>query len=250
MRELEGKVALVTGAGSGIGRAAAVLLARRGAKVVVSDFSREGAEATRNTIETEGGKAIALAVDVRKAKEVEELIKVVVDRFGRLDVAFNNAGASHPWARLARISEEDFDRTIDTNVKGVFLCMKYEIPIMQQLGGGVIINNASSSANRPSERLSIYSASKCAVVGMTNAAAIEYGKDNIRIVAISPGWINTPPVRELMSREGTGDILSRMIPLGRLGEPEEVAEVVCWLASDRASYISGGNIMVTAGMNL
>lgn len=250
MRELEGKVALVTGGGSGIGRATAVLFARRGARVAVSDFHLEAAQETCRLIASEGGEAMPIGTDVRVAREVEEMVARTLDRFGRLDAAFNNAGAGHPWARLARLSEEDFDRTVDTNVKGVFLSMKFEIPVMQRQGGGVIINNASSSANRASDRLSIYSASKFAVVGMTNAAAIEYGRDNIRIVAISPGWIKTPPVEELMAREGTGEILRRMIPLGRLGEPEEVAEVVCWLASERASYVSGGNIMVTAGMNL
>ncbi|MCX7981666.1 MAG: glucose 1-dehydrogenase [Syntrophales bacterium] len=250
MKELEGKVALVTGGGSGIGRATAVLLARRGARVVVSDYNWEAARQTCGIIDAEGGEALPVQTDVRIAREVEEMVKETVDKFGRLDCAFNNAGASHPWARLARISEEDFDRTMDTNVKGVFLSMKYEIPIMQRQGGGVIINCASSAANRASDRLSVYSASKFAVLGLTNAAAIEYGKDNIRIVAISPGWIETPPVQELMNKEKTGEILQKMIPLGRLGKPEEVAELVCWLASDRASYISGGNIMITAGMNL
>ncbi len=248
--ELENRVALITGAGSGIGRATARLFAKRGARVAVSDLSENQAEETRQMIVSEGGEAIAIPTDVRSASEVAAMVHKTVDTFGRLDAAFNNAGASHPWARLSQLSEEDFDRTVDTNLKGIFLCMKYEIPVMQRQGGGVIINSASSSANRAAERLSVYSASKFGVVGLTNAAAIEYGRDKIRIVAISPGWIKTPPVENLMSRDRTGEILFKMIPLGRLGEPEEVAELVCWLASDRASYISGGNIMITAGMNL
>ncbi len=250
MSIFEGKVALVTGAGSGMGRATAVMFAARGAKVTVSDYNADAAEETVKIIREAGGEAITVQTDVRIASQVEAMVKQTVDKFGRLDAAFNNAGKGSAWSKLAQITEEDFDNTVDTNLKGVFLCMKYEIPVMQQQGGGVIINNASSSSNRAADRLSVYSASKFGVVGMTNAAAIEYGRDQIRIVAISPGWIRTPPVEELMQKKGTGELLFNMIPMKRLGEPEEVAELVTWLASDAASYISGGNIMITAGVNL
>ncbi len=250
MSTFEGKVALVTGAGSGMGRATALMFAKRGAKVAVSDFAEAPGEQTVQMIKDAGGEAFFIQTDVRRADQVEKMVARTVENFGRLDAAFNNAGTGGTWSRLAQISEEDFDRTVDTNLKGVFLCMKFQIPVMQRQGGGVIINNASSSANRAADRLSVYSASKFGVVGLTNAAAIEYGRDQIRIVAISPGWIRTPLVEELMQKPGTGELLMRMIPLQRLGEPEEVAELVTWLASDAASYVSGGNIMITAGMNL
>lgn len=250
MSNFEGKVALVTGGGSGMGRATAVMFAKRGAKVTVSDYSEQAGAQTVRMIREAGGEAIFVQADVRVAQQVEEMVMKTVEQYGRLDAAFNNAGVGGPWARLAQISEEDFDKTLDTNLKGVFLCMKYEIPVMQRQGGGVIINNASSSANRAADRLSVYSASKSGVVGMTNAAAIEYGKDQIRIVAISPGWIRTPIIEELLQKEDTAKILFNSIPLKRIGEPEEVAELVTWLASDAASYISGGNILITAGVNL
>jgi NAD(P)-dependent dehydrogenase (short-subunit alcohol dehydrogenase family) len=250
MMIFEGKVALVTGAGSGMGRATAIMFARRGAKVTVSDYVMESAEETVKLIRDAGGEAIAVRTDVRVASEVEAMVRQTVDKFGRLDAAFNNAGKGGTWAKLANISEEEFDATVDTNLKGVFLCMKYEIIAMKRLGGGVIVNNASSSSNRAADRLSVYSASKFGIAGLTNAAAIEYGPDKIRIVAVSPGWIRTPPVEELMKKPGTGEILFNMIPMKRLGEPEEVAEVVIWLASDAASYVSGGNILITAGVNL
>ena len=152
MSNFEGKVALVTGGGSGMGRATAVMFAKRGAKVTVSDYSEQAGAQTVRMIREAGGEAIFVQADVRVAQQVEEMVMKTVEQYGRLDAAFNNAGVGGPWARLAQISEEDFDKTLDTNLKGVFLCMKYEIPVMQRQGGGVIINNASSSANRAADR--------------------------------------------------------------------------------------------------
>jgi NAD(P)-dependent dehydrogenase (short-subunit alcohol dehydrogenase family) len=173
-----------------------------------------------------------------------------VKKYGRLDIAFNNAGVGGIMARLVRTSEEIFDEVVDTNFKGVWLSMKYEIPVMQKQGGGVIINNASIAGVATAERLSVYSGSKHAVVGISNAAATEYGKDNIRVVAICPGWIKTRMTEELRAQKDADATIQGSVPLKRMGEPEEVAETVIWLASDGASYVSGGTFIISGGMGV
>lgn len=245
-----GKVALVTGGGSGMGRAASILFAQRGAKVVVGDSSITKGEETALMIRDSGGQAIFVHADVRIAAEVEGMIKESIENYNRLDIAFNNAGIRGFWGKLDQIGEEDFDQVIDINLKGVFFSMKYEIKYMQKQGGGVIINMASAAGHRATENLSIYSASKSGIIGLTNAAAIEYGKDKIRIIAISPGWIRTQLIQKMMKKESSAKMLQDSSPLGRIGEPEEVAELVTWLASDAASYISGGNVLITGAASL
>lgn len=250
MENFTDKVALVTGGSSGIGRATAIMFGKKGAKVVVANRRVKEGEETVTTIKDAGGEATFIQTDVRIASQVESLVDKIVEKYGRLDIAFNNAGVGGAWARLARETEEAFDAMVDTNLKGVWLCMKYEIPVMQKQGGGVIVNNSSISGIATAERLAVYSATKFGVVGLTNAAAHEYGKDKIRIVAICPGWIKTPIIEPIMQKEDTAKIVFNTIPLGRLGAPEEVAELVTWLASDSASFITGGTIAISGGMNI
>jgi NAD(P)-dependent dehydrogenase (short-subunit alcohol dehydrogenase family) len=176
-------------------------------------------------------------------------VQQTVKKYRHLDIAFNNAGVGGIYARLIRTTEELFDEVVDTNFKGVWLSMKYEIPVMQQQGGGIIINNASIAGVSTSERLSVYSGSKHAAVAISNAAAREYGRDNIRVAAICPGWIKTRMTEDLRARKDA-DTFRDSIPLKRWGEPEEVAEMVIWLASDAASFVSGGAFIVSGGMNV
>ncbi len=188
--------------------------------------------------------------DVRIASQVENMVQQTVKKYGRLDIAFNNAGVGGIMARLIRMTEETFDELVDTNFKGVWLSMKYEIPVMLEQGGGVIINNASIAGVSTAERLSVYSGSKHAVVAISNAASSEYGRDNIRVFSICPGWIKTHMTEDLRARKDADTIMQGNIPLKRWGEPEEVAEMVIWLASDAASFVSGGAFIISGGMNV
>jgi NAD(P)-dependent dehydrogenase (short-subunit alcohol dehydrogenase family) len=250
MNTFAGKVALVTGGSSGIGRATAVKFGERGAKVVVAARRETEGKETVELIRKAGGEALFVQTDVRVASQVENMVSQTVKKYGRLDIAFNNAGVGGIMARLVRTTEELFDELVDTNFKGVWLSMKYELPVMQKQGGGVIINNASIAGVATAERLSVYSGSKHAVVAISNAAATEYGKDNIRVVAICPGWIKTRMTEELRAQKDADTTIQSSVPLKRIGEPEEVAEMVVWLASDAASYVSGGAFIVSGGMNV
>jgi NAD(P)-dependent dehydrogenase (short-subunit alcohol dehydrogenase family) len=244
-----GKVALVTGGSSGIGRATAIKFGERGAKVVVAARREKEGKETGEMIKKAGGEATFVQTDVRIASQVENMVQQTVKKYGRLDIAFNNAGVEGIMARLIRTTEELFDEVVDTNFKGVWLSMKYEIPVMQQQGGGVIINNSSVSGVATAERLAVYSGSKHAVVAISKAAATEYGKDNIRVVAVCPGWIKTRMTEELRASK-YADAFRDNIPLKRWGEPEEVAEMVIWLASDAASFVTGGAFVISGGMNV
>jgi len=249
MNTFVGKVALVTGGSAGIGRATAIKFAERGARVVVAARREKESNETVEMIRKAGGEAMFVQTDVRIASQVENMVRQTVQKYGRLDIAFNNAGVGGIMARLIRTTEETFDQVVDTNFKGVWLCMKYEIPVMQQQGGGVIINNASIAGVSTAERLSVYSGSKHAVVAISNAAAVEYGRDNIRVVAVCPGWIKTAMTEELRARK-EADAFREAIPLKRWGEPEEVAEMVVWLASDAASFVTGGTFIISGGMGI
>jgi len=249
MNTFAGKVALVTGGSSGIGRATAIKFGERGAKVVVANRREKEGKETGEMIKKAGGEATFVQTDVRIASQVENMVQQTVKKYGRLDIAFNNAGVEGIMARLIRTTEELFDEVVDTNFKGVWLSMKYEIPVMQQQGGGVIINNSSVSGVATAERLAVYSGSKHAVVAISKAAATEYGKDNIRVVAVCPGWIKTRMTEELRASK-YADAFRDNIPLKRWGEPEEVAEMVIWLASDAASFVTGGAFVISGGMNV
>jgi NAD(P)-dependent dehydrogenase (short-subunit alcohol dehydrogenase family) len=244
-----GKVVLVTGGSSGIGRATAIKFGEQGAKVVVANRREKEGNETAELIKKAGGEAMFVRTDVRIASQVENMVQQTVRKYGRVDIAFNNAGVGGIMARLVRTTEELFDELVDTNFKGVWLSMKYEIPVMQQQGGGIIINNSSVSGVATAERLAVYSASKHAVVGLSKAAAVEYGRDKIRVVAICPGWIETAMTEQLRARPDA-DAFRSMIPLQRWGKPEEVAEMVIWLASDAASFVTGGAFIISGGMNV
>jgi NAD(P)-dependent dehydrogenase (short-subunit alcohol dehydrogenase family) len=246
---LEGKVALITGGGSGIGRAAALAFAREGARVAVADISLETATETASLLSASGAHSAAFASDVARAEEVEALVAQTVERFGRLDCAFNNAGieGGPPGTRLHEYAEDVWDRVVNVDLKGVWLCMKYEITAMLLAGGGAIVNT-SSIAGLVGGGNSAYVASKHGVVGLTRRAALEYGPAGIRVNAVCPGSIRTPMLERLFraapEREG---LLVEQAPLGRLGQPEEVAEAVIWLCSDAASFVTGHALVVDGG---
>ena len=247
---LQDKIALVTGAASGIGRATSLVMAREGARVVVSDIDAEGAEATLSAIKELGGQGIFIHADVSNAEDVQALVAGAVETYGRLDCAYNNAGIEgFMEGRLHEYPEEIWDRLIDINLKGVWLCLKYEIPRMLEQGGGAIVNTASAAGLVGSRRLSAYVASKHAVVGLTKAAALEYAKDGIRVNAVCPGIIDTPMVRRLNAGRKADDEEPHIVAtaVGRLGAPEEIAESVAWLCSDAASLVTGAAMAVDGG---
>ncbi len=243
VRWLEGKVALVTGGSSGIGRASAVAFARDGARVIIADVDVKGGKETMRMIDEGGGEAIFVRADVTKAAEVEALIYKVIETYGQLHYAFNNAGVEAHRAPTADCTEEDWDRIINVNLRGVWLCMKYEIPQIVRSGGGAIVNTSSTAGLRASPNIAPYVASKHGVVGLTKCAALEYAKVGVRINAICPGAIETPMLERLVAR---GRKLT-LGPMGRKGGPEEVAEAVVWLCSNAASFVTGHTLAVDGG---
>ena len=245
----EGKVALVTGAGSGIGRATALVFAREGAKVVVSDIVVAGGQETVQQIEAAGGEAIFVKADVSQAADVEALVTQTVETYGRLDCAFNNAGIEGGMKLTIDCTKEEFDRTIAVNLTGVWLCMKYEIQQMLSQGGGAIVNTASAAGLVGFPSLPDYVASKHGVVGLTKTAALEYAKSGIRVNAVCPGVIQTPMVeRGAQLSPGFDELALSMEPVGRFGQPAEVGEAVVWLCSDAASFVTGHPMVVDGGL--
>ena len=247
---LDGKTALITGGGGGIGRAAALIFAREGARVAVADANRDGAQETVAMVNAGGGQAVSLGGDVTDSAAVQALIRGTLDAYGRLDCAFNNAGIAgyqveSTGQRTAEWSDASFDRMIAVNLKGVWLCMKHELLHMQANGGGAIVNTGSVAGLVGLPTSSAYVAAKHGVLGLTKTAAIEYAADKIRVNAVCPGYIRTKMTEEVMTRRG-GAILG-MVPFRRMGEPEEIAEMVAWLCSDRASYVSGACYNVDGG---
>ena len=247
---MAGKVALVTGGSSGIGRASALAFARRGARVVVAaDRDVAGGEETVRLIADAGGEASFVQADVSQAAAVEALIAAAVATYGRLDYAHNNAGVGQGGAALtAELGEATWDRVLGINLKGVWLCMKYEILQMLRQGGGAIVNTASATGLVAQEGMPAYVASKHGVVGLTRAAALEYGKLGIRVNAVCPGYVRTPmSARRLAQSEAE---ISARHALGRIGTPEEVAEAVVWLCSDAAAFVTGLAMTVDGGLTL
>jgi NAD(P)-dependent dehydrogenase (short-subunit alcohol dehydrogenase family) len=247
-KQFEGKVALVTGGASGIGGASALAFAREGAKTVVADVLVEGGEETVRIIKEARGDAFFVRTDVSKAAEVEALIQKIVETYGRLDYAHNNAGIAGADAPTADCTEENWDHTIAVNLKGVWLCMRYEIPQMLEQGGGAIVNTASTAGLVGLEGSPAYCASKGGVVQLTRAAALDYAKAGIRVNAVCPGVIRTPMVEPLVGNRETEARLIAMEPIGRLGNPEDVAEAVVWLCSDAASFVTGTAMPVDGGL--
>jgi NAD(P)-dependent dehydrogenase (short-subunit alcohol dehydrogenase family) len=248
---LDGKSALITGGARGIGRATALLFAREGARVMVSDASAEGARETVALINAAGGQALAQPADVTKPDEVAALVGATVRAFGRLDCAFNNAGISGYQVgaggkKTADWPEDAFDRMVDVNLKGVWLCMREELKQMtSQGGGGAIVNTASIAGLVGLPTSSIYVAAKHGVVGLTKTAAIEYAESGIRVNAVAPGYIETDMTRDVMKRRG--DQIMATTPMRRMGTADEIAEMVCWLSSARASYVNGATYNVDGG---
>jgi len=247
-RELDGKVALVTGATSGIGRETSVLFARAGAKVVISGRREPEGKETVELIRAAGSDGLFVKSDVSKASEVEALVQKVVERFGRLDVAFNNAGIEGVWAPIVRQSEEDWDRTMAINLKGVWLCLKYEIrQMLKQGGGGAIVNMASVTGLVGGGGAAAYSASKHGVIGLTKSAALETARSGIRINAVCPAVIETPMEQRLFGTPAAHKSAMGMHPIGRFGRPAEIAEAVVWMCSDRASFMTGQSLVLDGG---
>ena len=246
---LEDRVALVTGGSSGIGRASALAFARERAKVVVSDVDVVGGEETVKMIGKAGGGAIFVKADVSNAIEVEALINKAIETYGRLDYAHNNAGIiGTPGVSIVDYAEENWDRVININLKGVWLCMKYEIPQMLKQGGGDIVNTSSvGGLVGVGPGFSAYVASKHGVVGLTKAAALEYAQANIRVNAVCPGPIDTPMMKRTGDADPDGEIARRSTPIGRVGTAEEVADAVVWLCSYAASFVTGLVMAVDGG---
>jgi len=246
---VDGKIALVTGAGSGIGRATALVFAREGAKVVVADVVVDGGEETVRLIKTAGGEAIFVKADMAKAAEVEAMVQKAVATYGRLDCAHNNAGIEGATGKTADYREEDWDRVIRINLTGVWFCMKYEISQMLKQGGGAIVNTASDAGLLGVPQMPAYVASKHGVVGLTKTAALEYAKSGIRVNAVCPGVIKTPMVERITAqRAGRAERMAAVEPVGRMGKPEEIAEAVVWLCSEAASFVTGLPMPVDGGI--
>lgn len=247
MPDLEGRVAIVTGAASGIGRAVALLYAREGAKVAVSDVGAEGGEETVRLIEESGGEATFIAADVSQPEACEALVRSTVERWGRLDVACNNAGIGGDASTAGEYTIEGWRKVTDVNLSGVFYCMKYEIEAMVEGGGGSIVNMASILGQVGFATASAYVSAKHGVVGLTKTAAIEYAQRGIRVNSVGPAFIRTPMIAALEDDADAHRILVDSHPMGRLGEPEEVAEVVGFLSSNRASFVTGSYYPVDGG---
>ncbi len=245
---LRGKVVIVTGAGKGIGAAAARLCASEGANLVLAGTTLQSLEVVAQEIRRAGGRAECFRVDVSDADATSAMVVFCLEHFGQLDGAFNNAGIDGPLAPTADYPEADFDRVMDVNVKGVWNCMRFQIPAMLASGGGAIVNCASSLSEVGQYNMAAYCASKAAVLGLTRTAGLEYGPRGIRVNALSPGVTETSMMKDQMAIvEGLRDSLLQAEPIGRLAQPEEIAQPVAWLLSDRSSYAVGANFVVDGG---
>lgn len=250
--ELQGKVAIVTGGGKGIGRASALALARAGARVAVVDIDEPAGKSAQEAIAAAGGEALFIKADVSRASEVEAMVQHVVERFGRVDILHNNAGIQ-TYGTVENTTEAEWDRVIAVNLKSVFLCSKYVIPHMRRAGGGSIIITSSVQGLASQPNVAGYAASKGALLALTRNMAVDFAKDNIRVNAVLPGSIDTPMLRwaaDVLTgrQEEAIQEWGRLHPIGRVGKPEEVAEVVLFLASDRSSFVTGGEYKVDGGL--
>jgi NAD(P)-dependent dehydrogenase (short-subunit alcohol dehydrogenase family) len=248
MKGLEGKVALVTGGSSGIGHATALAFAREGAKIVIADISVDRGNELVQKIQASGGGAIFFKADVSQPAQVEAVIGNAVEAYGHLDCAFNNAGIEGEMASTADCTEANWDRTIDVNLKGVWLCMKYELRQMLKQNGGAIVNCASVAGLVGFQNLPAYVASKHGIVGLTKTAALECARSGIRVNAVCPGVIRTEMVERVTGGHPEAEAqFTALEPVGRMGTPQEVAEAAMWLCSDAASFVTGLVMAVDGG---
>ena len=249
-KRLENKAVVVTGAGSGIGRYSALAFAREGASVTVSDIDNQSGEETVQIIKESNGKAYFVQCDVSQSDQVRQLIQASVDKSGGLDYAINNAGISMRPASTVELDESEWDRVIGINLKSVYLCMKYEIPHMQEAGGGAIVNVSSLAGFRGKAGTLAYTASKHGVIGITKTAALEYANEGIRINAICPGLTRSGMTAGLDQRPELAEQLISHIPMRRMGLSEEIADAVIWLCDDTASFITGHVLVVDGGQTI
>jgi NAD(P)-dependent dehydrogenase (short-subunit alcohol dehydrogenase family) len=247
MNQFAGKVALITGGNAGIGRATAIEFAKHGANVVISGRREKEGHEVIAEIKALGGEAIFLKTDVSKEGDVKAMIEQTLETFGRLDFAFNNAGVEETLTPLPDQTEETYDQIMDINVKGVWLSLKYEIPAMLKTGGGAIVNNSSIAGLVGFAMAPVYVASKHAVIGLTKAVAVEYAKQNVRVNAVAPGTIETRMFLEVTRSPEIKQLLESGQPMGRIGQPEEIAGTVIWLCSDSASFVTGQTLAVDGG---
>lgn len=259
MAHLDGKVALITGGNSGIGRAAALAFAREGAKVVLAARRVERGEEAAHEVTAAGGQAVFVRADVSRPEEVEALVARAVDVYGRLDCAFNNAATEGTLKTVADFTEEEFDVVVGINLKGVWLCMKHQLRQMlgQQPAGGAIVNTSSVNGLGGVAQGALYAATKAGVIALTKSAALEYGRQGIRVNALVAGGFRTPMLERVFERSSAGDPeaaaaaeaqISGMVPVGRIGRPEEAAEAAVWLCSEAASYVTGHSLIVDGGL--
>jgi len=247
--QFDNKVALITGAASGIGRATALAFAAQGAKVVVSDVAAEGGKETVALIEQAGGEALFVKADVSNAEEVAMMVERAVEAYGRLDIGINNAGIGGSWTRTADYSFEEWHKVIGVNLTGVFYCMQYELQHMLAQGSGAIVNISSIAGLKGLAKSPAYSASKHGVIGLTKTAALEYARNNIRVNAVCPVFTRTPLFENLFNLgSGLEEKLKRNIPMRRYGTPEDIANAIIWLCSDDAGFVTGLAMPLDGGM--
>ena len=245
--DMHNKVALVTGGGSGIGEACALTFAQRGARVVVADIDEDGGQRVVAAIEADGGQARFVRADIGQAEQVEAMVEQTVDAFDRLDYACNNAGIAGPSAATADYPLDGWERVLRINLTGVFLSMRYQIPAMLANDGGAIVNMASILGQVGFGQAPAYVAAKHGLLGLTKVTAMEYAQQGIRVNAVCPAFIHTPLISDLEQDEDTRRMLVGLHPMGRLGEPQEVADLVVWLCSDQASFVTGSAHLVDGG---
>lgn len=250
-RSFAGKVAFVTGAANGIGRAAALAFAREGASVVVADVSEQGNQETVCLIEQAGGRALAVRCDVSRAADVKAALDKTAETFGRLDFAFNNAGIEQPVTPVADVTDKDWDRIIDVDLRGVFLCIKHEVPLMLKQGGGAIVNTSSGAGVKGIAGQAAYCAAKFGIIGLTKAAALDYAKSKIRVNAVCPGYVDTPMMQRFTG--GTSEGRQKVVheePVGRPATAEEIAAAAIWLCSDAAAFVVGHALVIDGGQTV
>jgi len=250
--KFDGKVAFVTGGASGIGRATALALAQAGARVAVADVGEQANQETARLIEQNGGRALAVRCDVTRGEDIKAALEKTVATFGRLDFAFNNAGIEQKKpAPTADYDEQEWNRIIDIDLRGVFLCMKHEIPLILKSGGGAIVNTSSGAGVIGIKGSPAYTAAKHGVIGLTRAASLDYAGQNIRINAVCPGYIDTPMMGRFTggTPEGRAQVISEE-PIGRMGRPEEIANTVLWLCSDGAGFVVGHALVADGGQTV